>query len=538
MPARSKRALAGCLFSLLTASCIGGEGIGFLADDGLFFALSLDAHGERLVEVRGPYPSSENIVWVHRGLESGRQSRILRIDDERLGTLHPRYRSEARLETRISAIDAELRSCGRDGRSLDESKLEVPLDSLVLEDGTRLAQAFELDLERRSPIEVEPPGGLAVELPVHSCERGAEIQFKPFAASPKLIDAFPHNRLGEIEGLSALDEDHLVVFASAGVALVRRGGVLSESRDIFRIDDHFLSTDTAQWGILHGELIRRDWPRGPALAVLALARSERIGNGFFEMGGGWLRLQLSPEGVWSFDDKLEFELEPPEDRLSLRHVFVEPDERYLVVGRNLVLTASSATARPLAHRQVSFSARATYALDDGTSPHLVLLNSASVFEGDAFALEPSPRTFVISTNREMSLASAAPLPSALGTWIVGSSDGRLFRRKAPSQWESEPYYVTDRAAGCAALVSSCGQRVLTELIGALAPAPEGDGYLFGSFDCAALFWRRTNDPCAASIALPGLPIVTNRGGPRVLRMLNGRLYLGVGENALYELEFE
>lgn len=525
---------------LLMASCIGAEGIGFPAEGGLYFVLTMGESGEQLRDVEGPYLSSEGIVVVRRGPASRVRTLLLHIGDDGLERVHPRYNKAARLETKVTAADAELQDCGPEGRSLDEAKLEVPLETLALEDGTSLTQVFALDFERGHATETEHPNDLMVELPVHPCGSGLGIRFAPFAASARIFgETSTRTRtLDNIGGLSALDEDHLVVFAHEGVALVRRGGVVNEARDVFRIEDHFERTESGRWLVLHGEVAARDWPRGPAFAFLALTKSETTQSGAFDMGAGWVRLRLSPEGLWSLDQKLVREVERLDDRLSLRHVFVEPTERYFVTGRNLVLTATSATARPVEKLRPGFAARATYPLNEVASPHLVLLNGSEVFEGDLFELEVAPRTHAVTLNKDASLISAAWLPPPRGTWIVSASDSRLFRRLDRGEWELETYTITDQAAVCASAPSDCGVRSLSHSVGPMVAAPNGDGYIFGSSRCAALFWRRARDPCAAAIPIDGLPIRGDGNGPQVLQTLHERVYLAVGADQLYELELE
>ena len=532
------RRSARSLFALLVASgigsaCLNASEVHVPEADGLYFVLTRDARAERVQEIQGPYPSSEIIV-VLRGTDESPESRLLRIDDQRLHELYPRYRRSARLETKVERLDSVVGMCGAEGGLLEEASLRIPLDTLVSRGDTNILSLYRLEPSVEIDQDTRLIESLGLKLPMEPCDQVPRFRFEPVAAGPEILpERVPG--LGSIEALDALDEDNLIVFAQQGVARLRRGGMVDRTTDAFLLEEAFQDGPNRRWSILGGKVFPRNWPTGPAFVILAVVVSETEVSGSFDRGAGWARLQLSPEGVWSLDDRREFPAEPVSGRASLRHVFLADEERYFVAGRHLALTATSATANPDVLDRVGFEARKTFELDDGANPLLVLLDRSHVFEGDVFRLDERPRTHALELNFEMSLISAARPRTPPRRWIVGSSDGRLFERGGPGQWEPLPALISDRVANCGTRPTPCGTQSFSRAIVAMASAPDGNGILFGSFGCGALFWRRENDPCAAAIDIPDLTISGAEGGPTVLQELHGRLYLAATDRLLYRV---
>lgn len=534
MRARGFTRLAPLLLALEPA-CVEGSSLGLAIEEDLLFVLAFDEGTDQLRGALGPYDRDglSRTAWP---ATPGTYLALLAVDEARLAELHPSYRPEARAELRVFAGDARLASCGAEGRSADAAHLELALGRALVDTGT--ARLLRLQPGGAAPAALPAPAELGLRLPVSSCGAGRRIEFVPYARTADLFEGRGSGGLDRIAGLVPLDARSMIARFERGLALLRRGEALDPDRDLIDVGRFELeASETVRWTVRHVAAHAPGWPERPATVLVALAGTDRSTGGLETAGAGWVRLRLAPEGGWSVLDRWTQRPGPELPRVALYFIHLEPSGRSFLVGRGLAGSSSAAEARPALRRISSGFAGKHVVAIDGDAPHLLLLDGGQVFEGDLFEADLGAAPFMLGGSFGLEFNGTARMGDEARQVLATASDLQLWRRRGPEDWSPLPYGLPESASGCAGAVDACGRRPAATELTPIATAPGGEGVLFGSTRCSAIFWRRPREACAAFMPLPAeVPPGWDARGLRALAEHEGRLYAGAAEGHVYELE--
>lgn len=517
--------------------CIDGSNRELELGDGLLFVLVLSQQSGEFIEAHGPFDrTSANTLALTA--KDGEALLLLEIDEDELAERQPIYRREARTETMVVRASTDLSSCGAEGRILEETQIELPLDPGTLgEDVLTLARLHPRGAGGADEAPSLPPG-LALRLPVATCGARTHIELRPFAREADVYSSTGTQGHGRFQAMVALDEDNLVLVAEQGLLWVRRGDVVASPADVLpalRLVEH--QNSDFRWIPTHAAQLSGDWPREPAILLVSLMA---VVSDESDRGAGWVRLQLDPVSGWSILDRETRPAAGLAGRAALWHVYVDETGRAFLTGREWVATTTSPDARPaLEGLPKFFSGRVTVKLDAPGAPHLMLMDDGQAFEGDVFEGDLTTGPYRFTDTVELEFGGAARMMDPSETWVATGSDQRLWQRPAPGDWSHRPYSLPAAAGTCADRESSCGRQPSIGNLGPITSSPVDGGLLFGSRRCNAIFWLRPREVCVGVTGLPGREIrVGNLSGLRVLVTHGDRVFAAEGERFVYELELE
>jgi hypothetical protein len=255
-------------------------------------------------------------------------------------------------------------------------------------------------------------------------------------------------------------------------------------------------------------------------------------------GAAVIWLTARPDSPLVLGEPLLLATPPEAEEVRLEHLLLEETGRYVAVGLHTVLTATSPSARPRLQSEEGFEGTWIFSLGELDAPMLVLANGGQVLEGDLFLGFDPERAHVIPEAHLNRLTSATRRRTGRPSLIVSADGGLLLERTAVRDWRSLGLNFPTEAQACLGTDVTCGRWRPLRRIDRVLGVPAHGGFLVGSNHCRALFWRSELDPCSSAVALGNTSIEYRENqGVRALLEHEGRVYLGAGEDEVYEVEF-
>lgn len=523
--------------ALAVSACLDGLALPTPSTGGALFLLTVDAQNRVLSPPEGPFFGAQALPLAVP-LSEGHTLLLLEVDEAALLDRFPAYDVSQRERLRLELATRTLDECAEGGVLEDDSRLLVPIASV--EDSIRQWELRAGALEAKL---APPPAELALAFEARVCQRGPRARLVPFAEN-HLLPPAGFSDIGGPRAIAALDSDTLLVFGSTGVARSRRGLPLRGERDLIGIHALGLPDRTGfAWALQHGALSPVRTPAGDAeLIVVAMLTPHNLGSiAENDRGAAIGYLTLDPEGGFEVREVLEIPRWPDDERISLRYVHFEADGSFAAVGHTLVVTASSARARPEISKADGFRGQWILPFGEPGARHIVLARNEAVFEGDLFEEFSPEQVAGVGRPGGVRFRSATRLVDVDRAALAGDETGRLWLRQARNDWTSQLFDLPTEAAACAGVSrDACGRSRGNFQITTLIGLPNERGVLIGSYFCGALFWKSRLDTCvSAEPTTPaGITFHESVRGPTAMLEHEGRIYVGAGGYFLYEVLLE
>ncbi len=521
------------LFAAQLGACVETQPSEVPATSELLFLVRVDAENRPIAVPEGPYRGTGALLGA-RTVSGTDAILAVSIAEEAIRERFPAYAAREAGELRAILTPAGLLECDEYGQLEEERRLVVPLE--------QLEQALSVrPLSGSSDARAWPlPAGLALRFEARVCQRGPTVRLRPFGAAERALPTSIRTGFKQIFNIVVLDEDTLVLVGFHALVRVRRGQLVDPVADVFPLGDTLaVPGPDLEWELRFGALKPAGVPpAGVELIAVATLRSSKNDVEDPDVGAAVVRVAIPEQGPFELRAATILSGEPPSSPSGLDHVHVESDGRYVAVGTQTVVTATTWSTPPRRSSVAGFEGLWIFPLNAPGAPHLVVGGGSQVFEGDLFdGLAPSSIATAPGTGR-LRLTSATRWRGPGGPIIVSAYDGHLFERRSSTEWPPFAFDVPQAARGCAVTEQRCGRTKLGRDVNQVLYVPGHGGLLVGSRFCTGLFWRSELDSCASVVPVNGEHIERmEQLGVRAIIEHHGRVFVGAGIDSVYEVEF-
>lgn len=474
------------LLSWIALACEEPRLVAPVETDHLFFMLLLSPSGAAVGEPEGPWPASE--IPRRWSVEPDQSLILIGINPEGLGERYPSFdRARASSLALVRAPD-DLAACVDEGLIDETQRVVVPLEGV-----SDAVVVLGLGPEDSAFTDRAMPAGYALQFDGLVCNRAHRPVLVPFGDEEDPGSSQDTKAIGAVEMAELIDADTLLLFGIRGLARVRLGSSSSQAETF-----EFGSLIASAGGELRsttGAITVRDEEARRVELVAAIVRMNPPST---EEALGIARFTTT--GTRAFELIAYDELTTgPVDAEWLHQIHVESDGRYIGIGSDWIVTATSAAARPrLLALPPGFGGRWILRQPEGVSPHLVL-GTQTVFEGDAFAGVPaSAQLPSYVQNGVVEAISGSFMPDGSGYPIVGFDEGRLRLRNAEREWVEYPFTLPPEAKACSGAANFCGRYRTVQATHVILGSRRLGGLVLGASYCSAFFFRALTDSCSSS----------------------------------------
>lgn len=454
----------------------------------------------------------------------------------------------APLEARFSTDRALLRSSLSLGPSSTRDESEASCES-----GVRTPVGLEVSLEHTQVAAVrfdarsggyeaaEPPAGLSLRFQRRAC--GAERR-------PHLRHLGPKWDVPECRGSSrpkscyiadlvSLDRDTVLASTRTGLALFSRSEPPTQLLAYQDLELDYTDLELVKlpppWEAKDVAVLSSEWPEGPTVLLVAMElQHPRV---LHPTGAALLQVTVGPTGAIVGEPRLRFYDRPEsDDRRGLAAIHVFPEGAWVAVGTDVVVTATSASAAPVARLEPRFEATVLAPLPESPRRFLAIGNGKQVYEGNLFEPVSNGDVYPLAGAGGVNFRGATTIESSAQLLLAGS-DGQTWLRRGPRDWIPQPVYLEEAFADCAAIQTTCGWlRPGSNLRAPVAAGREGDFLVLGIERCNVALVQVGADPCALALALDGAPIESEGDWSLTTgSVADERVILGGYGPAVYEL---